>query len=111
MLLRKPAKLLRLHFSEADRYNGSPLYEAIVKKCQDLGIAGITVLRGMEGYGEKSADLHKHRILAHNLPIIVTVVETEENIAKLMPEIEKMLDTGMIAISSVEMIRIENAPN
>jgi uncharacterized protein len=106
MLLRQPAKLLRLHFSEEDRYEGVPLYEALVKKCQTLGIAGITVLRGMEGYGE-STEIHRRRILAHDQPIIVTVVESAESIERLMPEIEKMVDTGMIAISDVEMIRIE----
>jgi uncharacterized protein len=106
MLLRQPAKLLRLHFSEEDRFDGVPLYEALVKKCQELGIAGITVLRGMEGYGE-STEIHRRRILAHDQPIIVTVVESAESIERLMPEIEKMVDTGMIAISNVEMIRIE----
>jgi len=106
MFLRQPAKLLRLHFSEGDQYNGVPLYEALVKKCQALGIAGITVLRGMEGYGE-STEIHRARILAHDQPILVTVVESAENIERLMPEIEKMVDTGMIAISNVEMIRIE----
>jgi PII-like signaling protein len=107
MLPRQPAKLLRLHFSEADRYDGVLLYDALVRKCQELGMAGITVFRGMEGYGE-SAHLHRHRILAHNEPIVVTVVESAENIERLMPEIEKMVDTGMIAVSDVEMIRIQN---
>jgi PII-like signaling protein len=105
MFLRQPAKLLRLHFSGEDEYDGVPLYEALVKKCQAFGIAGITVFRGMEGYGE-STEIHRARILAHDQPIVVTVVESAENIERLMPEIEKMLDTGMIAISSVEMIRI-----
>jgi PII-like signaling protein len=106
MFLRQPAKLLRLHFSEHDRYNGMPLYEALVKTCQALGIAGITVLRGMEGYGE-SAEIHRARILAHDQPIVVTIVESAANIERLMPEVEKMVDTGMIAISNVEMIRIQ----
>jgi PII-like signaling protein len=110
MFLRQPAKLLRLHFSEEDQYDGAPLYEAIVKKCQAMGIAGITVLRGMEGYGE-SSEIHRRRILAHDQPIIVTVVESTENIERLMPEIEKMVDTGMIAISNVEMIRIQGQNN
>jgi PII-like signaling protein len=110
MFLRQPGKLLRLHFSESDRYNGAPLYEEIAKKCQALGIAGITVLRGMEGYGE-STEIHRSRILAHDQPIMVTVVESAENIERLMPEIEKMVDTGMIAISNVEMIRIQGRNN
>jgi PII-like signaling protein len=106
MFLRQPAKLLRLHFSEQDRYEGAPLYEALAKKCQAMGIAGITVLRGMEGYGD-AAEIHRARILAHDQPIIVNVVESAENIERLMPEIEKMVDTGMIAISNVEIIRIQ----
>lgn len=106
MLLRQPAQLLRLHFSEGDLYNGAPLYEALVRKCQALGMAGITVLKGMEGYGE-GTEIHRARILAHDQPIVVTVVESAENIRRLMPEIEQMLDTGMIAISNVEMIRIQ----
>src|SRR5258708_38021060 len=105
MLLRQPAKLLRLHFSGEDRFNGAPLYEALVKKCQALGIAGITVLRGMEGYGE-STEIHRARILAHDQPVIVTIVESAENIERLMPEIEKMVERGMIASSNAEMIGI-----
>ncbi len=107
MYLRQPARLLRLHFSERDRYDGVPLYEAIVATCRKLGIAGVTVLRGMQGYGE-SAELHKHRILAHDQPITAAIVESTENIDRLLPEIEKMLDTGMIAISDVEMVRVRN---
>lgn len=109
MRQRQPAKLLRLHFAEEDKFQGAPLYEAIVKTCQGLEIAGVTVFRGMEGYGE-SAEIHRRRILAHDQPIIVTIVESAENIDRLIPEIEKMLDTGMIAISDVEMIRIQNQP-
>jgi PII-like signaling protein len=107
MHLREPAKLLRLHFSEQDRSDGDPLYEAIVKKCQAFGIAGITVFRGMEGYGE-STEIHRARILAHDQPIVVTIIESAENIERLMPEIENVLDTGMIAISDVEKIRIQD---
>jgi PII-like signaling protein len=61
----------------------------------------------MEGYGE-SAEMHRRRVLAHDQPITVTIVESAENMERLMPEIEKMVDTGMIAISNVEMIRIES---
>jgi len=107
MLLRQQAKLLRLHFSEHDRYEGVPLYEALVGTCQKLGIAGITVFRGMEGYGE-SAEMHRARVLTHHQPIMVTIVESAENVARLMPEIERMVDTGTIAISDVEMIRVRN---
>jgi len=105
----KKAKLLRLHFGEADQYNGKPLYEAVVNRCRELRIAGATVLRGLEGYGE-TAEIHRHHLVKKDQPIIVTIVDTAENLERLIPEIEKMMDTGMIATSEVEYIRIERTP-
>jgi uncharacterized protein len=99
MRTTKPARLLRLHFSERDRYRGEPLYEAIVQRCRELQIAGATVFRGLEGYGE-TAGIDRH-------PVVVTIVDTAENIARLIPEVEGMMETGMIAASDVETIRIE----
>jgi len=99
---------MRLHLSEHDRYDGMPLYKAVANLCQALRIAGITVFRGAEGYGE-SAELRQRRILTHDQPIVVTIVDRAENIKRLMPEVEKMIDTGMIAISDVEIIRIEGS--
>lgn len=105
----KKAKLLRLHFGESDQYNGKPLYEAIVDRCKVLRIAGATVFRSLEGYGG-SAEIHRHHIMKKDQPIAVTIVDTEENLARLIPELEAMIDTGMIATSDVEYIRIENPP-
>ena len=103
------AKLLRVHFGESDRYNGKPLYEAIVHRCQELQIAGATVFRGLEGYGE-SAEINRHRIIRKDQPVVVTIVDTAENLARLIPEIEAMMDTGMIAASDVDYMRIEKPP-
>ena len=103
------AKLLRVHFGESDRYNGKPLYEAIVHRCQELQIAGATVFRGLEGYGE-SAEIHRHRIIRKDQPVVVTIVDTAENLARLIPEIDAMMDTGMIAASDVDYMRIEKPP-
>ena len=100
-----PAKLLRLHFSEGDKYQDKPLYEAIVQKCRDLSIAGATVFRGLEGYGE-SAEIHRHHLVVHDQPIVVTVIDSEENIRRLLPALEEMVDTGLIAISDVQAVRI-----
>jgi uncharacterized protein len=102
----KKAKLLRLHFCESDRYNGKPLYEAVVDRCKALKIAGATVFRGLEGYGE-TAEIHRHHLIRKDQPIVVTIVDTEENLARLIPEVEEMVDTGLIATSDVEYIRIE----
>jgi uncharacterized protein len=99
------AKLLRLHLSEADTYEGRPLYEAIVQKSRDLSIAGATALRGIEGYGE-SAEIHRHHLLTHDQPVVVIIVDTEENIGRLLPVLEEMMETGLITISDVEVHRI-----
>ena len=102
----KPAKLLRLHFCESDQFHGKPLYEAIVNRCKELKIAGATVFRGLEGYGE-TAEIHRHRLIGKDQPIVVTIVDTAENLAALIPEVEAMMDTGLIATSDVECLRIE----
>jgi len=102
----KKAKLLRLHFGEADQYKGKPLYEAIVNRCKELKIAGATVFRGLEGYGE-TAEIHRHRLTRKDQPIVVTIVDTAENLDRLIPEVEEMMDTGMIATSDVGYMRVE----
>jgi PII-like signaling protein len=102
----QPAKLMRLHFSEHHRYKGKPLYEAIVEKCLELKIAGATVLRGLEGYGGM-AQIHRSHLLTHDLPIIVTIVDSAENIERLAPIVEEMMDTGLIAVSDVQIKRIQ----
>jgi hypothetical protein len=105
----KPAKLLRLHFSERDRYRGKPLYEAIVEKCRELKIAGATVYRGLEGYGE-TAEIHRSHVLSHDLPIVVTIIDSAENVARLLPVVEEMMDKGLIAMSDVKVVRIQKTP-
>jgi PII-like signaling protein len=82
------------------------LYEAIVSKCRELKIAGATVFRGLEGYGE-TAEIRRHHVGARDQPIIIVAVDSEENIRRLRPAVEEMLDTGVIAVSEVEMIRVE----
>lgn len=106
----KKAKLLRLHFCESDQYNGKPLYEAIVNRCKELKISGATVFRGLEGYGE-TAEIHRHHLIGKDQPVVVTIVDTPENLGRLIPEVEAMMDTGMIATSDVEYMRIEKPPN
>lgn len=99
------AKLFRLHCSERDRFGGKPLYEAVVARCRESGIAGATVFRGLEGYGDM-AEMHRGGLLKHDCPIVVTAVDVEEAIARLVEAIAPMVETGMIAVSEVEMIRV-----
>ncbi len=103
-----PGKILRVHISERDRYNGKPLYEAIVDKCRELHVAGATVYRGHEGFGD-NAEIHRAHLLTHDLPIVISVVDTAESIARIVPVIEDLMDKGLIAISDVEMIRIQRS--
>lgn len=106
MLQIHHAKLLRIHISESDKFQGKPLYEAIVAKCRQLKIAGATVFRGVEGYGE-SAELHKAHLVRHDQPILISIVDSAEKLAGLLPEIEQLMDTGMMAVSSVRIIRVQ----
>jgi hypothetical protein len=80
-----------------------------VHRCQELKIAGATVFRGLEGYGE-TAEIHRHHLIKKDQPIVVTIVDTPENLDRLIPEVEAMMDTGMIATSDVEFVRIEKPP-
>jgi hypothetical protein len=101
-----PARLLRIHISEGDRFQGKPLYEAIVAKCRELKIAGATFLRGLEGYGE-TAEMHRPHLGRHNQPIVISIVDTAANLSRLIPAVEEMMDTGLIAVSDVQVIRVQ----
>jgi len=101
-----PARLLRIHILESHRFEGQPLYEAIVTKCRELKIAGATVLRGLEGYGE-SAEMHKAHLARHDQPVLITVVDTAENLGRLIPVVEEMMGTGLMAVSDVQVVRVQ----
>lgn len=101
----QPSRMLRLLFTEGDRYDGKPLYEAIVDKCRDLNIAGATVFRGIEGYGH-TVEIHQSHLVTHDLPILVTIVDSTENIERLQPALEEMMEKGLIASSDVTAIRV-----
>jgi PII-like signaling protein len=101
-----PARLLRIHISEGDRFKGKPLYEAIVAKCRELKIAGATVFRGLEGYGE-SAEMHRSHLARHDQPILISIVDSADNLSRLVPIVEEMMDTGLIAVSDVHVVRVQ----
>jgi uncharacterized protein len=102
----EPAEILRIHISESDRCQGKPLYEAIVAKCRELKIAGATVFLGLEGYGE-SAGMHRAHLVGSDRPVLITIVDAAENIRRLIPVVAEMIDTGLMATSEVQMIRVE----
>lgn len=106
MQASQPAKILRVHISESDRHEGKPLFEAILAKCRELQIAGATVFQGLEGYGE-SAELHRTHLIGSDPPIVIVVVDTAENVGRLMQTLDGMMDTGVLAVSDVEMVRVQ----
>lgn len=106
MKLEGRAKMLRIHFGDDDKCNGKPLYRAIVEKCRALDLAGATVFRGIEGYGASTL-IHRSHLLSFSsdAPIMVSVIDSEENIQKLLPFLDEMVDEGLIAMSEVEVIK------
>jgi hypothetical protein len=107
MKLMGQAKMLRIHFGEDDKWNGRPLYEAIVEKCRELDIAGATVFRGIEGYGASTLIRRPHafRFSAGDSPILVQVIDTEAKVQTLLPVLDQMVSEGLIAMSDVEVIK------
>ncbi|MGA9471182.1 MAG: DUF190 domain-containing protein [Terriglobales bacterium] len=105
MKLEGKAKMLRIHFGEDDKWHGKPLYEAIIQKCRELDLAGATVYRGIEGYGASTLIHKAHLLRSSDRPIMVSVVDTQENISKLLPALDQMVADGLIAMSDVEVIK------
>jgi hypothetical protein len=100
------ARMLRIHFTEADKWEDQPLYEAIVSKCIQLGISGATVYRGLEGFGASARIYHARSLsISKNAPIMVTIIDKEEQIQKLIPHLDRMIEGGLVASSTVEAIR------
>jgi len=97
--------LLRVFIGESDRFAHKPLYEAIVHKARELGLAGATVLRGVEGFGANSV-VHRSTLLemSVDLPILVEIVDVEEKIKLLLPHLEAMVQEGMITMEYVVIL-------
>jgi PII-like signaling protein len=102
-----PAKLMRVYLGEADVWHGEPLYQAIVKQLRTMDIAGATVYRGILGYGAKG-HTHKQSFfhVSKDMPILISVLESEEKINRAVEVIEGMLEDGLIAISDVDIVRL-----
>jgi len=97
--------LARIYIGESDTWHGKPLYEAIVHLLRDRGLAGATVIRGIEGFGAKH-HLHTTRILALtlDLPVLIEVVDQEDRLRAILPEIDAMVGEGLITLEKVEVI-------
>ena len=105
MKIEGPGKLLRIFVGEADRWHGRPLPEAIVLMLREEGLAGATVIRGVEGFGAASR-IHTAHILrlSEDLPIVIEVVDREDRIQRILPKLDEMVQEGMVCIADVEIV-------
>ena len=106
MKLQGKAKMLRIYFGEDDQWQGRPLYQAIVERCRQLDIAGATVYRGIQGYGASTRIRRSHLFsFSSDAPILVQIIDSEENVGRLIPALDEMVAEGLIAMSDVEVIK------
>ena len=104
MKLEGTGLLARIYIGESDTWHGRPLYEAIVHLLRERGLAGATVIRGIEGFGAKQ-HLHTTRILSlsQDLPVLIEVVDQEERLRAILPELNAMVSEGLITLERVEI--------
>ena len=102
MTINKNGVLLRIFIGESDRFQNQPLYDAIVQRVRELGLAGATVLRGSEGFGARSV-VHKAALLemSSDLPIVIEIVDTQEKVDILLPHLQSMVGKGLITMEYV----------
>jgi PII-like signaling protein len=105
--LQGKAKMMQLFLGEADRFDGEPLYKAIVKRLRMLDIAGATVYRGVLGYGAKGHTHREHFLhISKDLPVMIEVVDAPEKIEKAAQAIEAMMEEGLILLSDADFVRL-----
>ncbi len=106
MQIPNQAVLLRVFIGEADQFDGKPLYEAIVMKAREQHLAGATVLRGPMGFG-KSSRLHTSKILrlSEDLPLVIEIVDSEDNINRFLAQLDGMMSSGLITLEKVQVLQ------
>ena len=110
MKLPDEGELLRIFIGETDKYKGKPLYEAIVIKARELNLAGATVFSGIMGYGATSR-IHSIKLLrlSEDLPVLIEIVDTEDNISKLLPFLDETVQEGLITMEKVRVIKYRHS--
>jgi uncharacterized protein len=104
--LQGAALRLTVFLGEDDQWRHKPLYTEIVHRAHTAGLAGATVLRGVEGYGAGSR-IHTTRLLSlsEDLPVVIVIVDTESKIRSFVPQIEELINEGLVIVDPVEVIR------
>lgn len=111
MKIEGPAKLLRIYIGESDQWRGGSLAAALVRQAHEQGLAGATVLRGMEGFGANSL-VHTTRILrlSEDLPVIVEIVDVEERLNDFLPLLDEMVTEGLVVVQDVQVVKYVASP-
>jgi len=106
MKLPEEGTLLRIFIGESDQYKGKALYEQIVIKAREMNLAGATVVRGIMGFGADSR-MHTAKLLrlSEDLPVVIELVDTEENLNKLRPFLDEVVEEGLITLEKVRVIK------
>lgn len=106
MQIPEDALLLRIFIGEEDRHDGRPLYEAIVLKAREVGLAGATVLRGPMGFGQSSR-LHTTKILqlSEDLPLVIEIADSVEKIDAFLPLLDPMMTSGLVTLEKIRVLR------
>mgnify|MGYP005845063661 CR=1 FL=1 len=109
MKIPEDAVLLRIFLGESGRHRHQPLYESIVLRAREMHLAGATVLRGPMGFGHSSR-LHTAKILrlSEDLPVVIELVDSEEKINAFLPELNRMMGSGLVTIEKVKVLRYGN---
>jgi len=111
-MLPREGHLLRIFIGESDRHQGMPLHEWLVRKAREHGLAGATVLRGLEGFGARSR-LHTAKILrlSTDLPIVVEIVDTIDKIESFLPHVDAAVREGLATLERVEVRFYRSGPS
>jgi len=97
--------LMRIHIGESDKYHGKPLYQQIVKLLREQKFYGVTVLRGIGGFGASSVYHTDHILrLSQDLPVVIEIVEYSERIERIIPKLDEMIEGGLITLEKVHVI-------
>lgn len=99
------AKLMRIYIGENDKWKDKPLYRAVVESLRANDIAGVTVYKGILGYGANKRVHKSSTLLSHDCPMMLSVVDTEENLKKMMPLLDEMVQQGLVVLSDVDIIK------
>jgi PII-like signaling protein len=111
MKISEEGQLLRIFIGESDRWHGKPLYEAIILKAREMGLAGATMLRGLMGFGAASR-IHTAKILrlSQDMPIVIEIVDSADKIDSLLPIVDEMVQEGMVTVERVRVIQYRHKP-